>query len=108
MKQEEINNRLIVDFAESILDDNRNVCIRMKGYSMYPTLKPDDIGIIEHCTHENLKIGDIIVFKLQEKLVAHRLIRIENCNNTFLFVAKGDKNSFSDPTFTPEALVGIL
>ena len=108
MKQVKINNRVIVDFAESILDNDQNVSIKMKGYSMYPTLRPGDIGVIEHCATETLKTGDIIVFKAGGHLVAHRLIAIRKENNHFLFTAKGDKNSFSDPEFSDEMLVGRI
>lgn len=108
MKQEKINNRLIVDFAESILENDQYVSIKMKGYSMYPTLRPDDIGVIEHCAPENLKTGDIIVFKSNRHLVAHRLIAIKKENNNFQFTAKGDKNSFTDPVFSQETLVGRI
>lgn len=108
MKQEKINNRLIVDFAESILENDQYVSIKMKGYSMYPTLRPDDIGVIEYCAPENLKTGDIIVFKSNRHLVAHRLIAIKKENNIFQFTAKGDKNSFCDPVFSQEALIGRI
>lgn len=108
MKQEKLNNRLIVDFAESILENDQCVSIKMTGYSMYPTLRPGDIGVIEHCTPELLKTGDIIVFKTNRHLVAHRLIAINKENNHFHFTAKGDKNPFSDPVFSQEMLVGRI
>jgi len=107
MKQEELNSQLL-DFAETLLDDNHSLSFRMQGYSMYPTLKPGDIGTIEKCSHEDLTVGDIVVFKANNKLVAHRLIEIALRNDNRLFIAKGDKNYHKDAAFTKDALVGKL
>ncbi|MGB4415653.1 MAG: signal peptidase I [Paludibacter sp.] len=107
MNNEVINKQSIVDFAESILEDNRTVGIRMTGYSMYPTLRPGDIGHIEKCVPNKIKVGDIVVFKLNGKLIAHRLVAINN-HDVRTFVAKGDKNKFSDPPFATDAFVGKI
>lgn len=68
MNNELINKQSIVDFAESILESNHTVSIRMTGYSMYPALRPGDIGHIEKCVPNEIKVGDIIVFKYREKI----------------------------------------
>lgn len=108
MKQEKLNNQLLVDFAESILDENHQIRIRMHGYSMFPTLKAGDIGFVENCAPENLKTGDIVVFKAHGKLIAHRLISIIKHENIISYVAKGDKNLHADAPFTNEALLGKI
>lgn len=105
MKQQELNKQLL-DFADALLEDNHQLSFSMRGNSMYPTLKAGDVGIVEKCSSADLKIGDIIVFKQNGKLIAHRLISINVENETHLFVAKGDKNSHPDKPFTVEALVG--
>lgn len=105
MKQQELNKQLL-DFADALLEDNHQLSFSMRGNSMYPTLKAGDVGIVEKCSSADLKIGDIIVFKQNGKLIAHRLISINIENETPLFVAKGDKNSHPDKPFTVEALVG--
>ncbi len=107
MNNEWINKQSIVDFAESILESNHTVSIRMTGYSMYPALRPGDIGHIEKCVPNEIKVGDIVVFKYREKLIAHRLVTINN-NDVRTFVAKGDKNKFSDPPFAADAFVGKI
>jgi len=60
MNNEVINKQSIVDFAESILEDNRTVGIRMTGYSMYPTLRPGDIGHIENVFQIKLKLAILL------------------------------------------------
>ena len=108
MKAESINNQILVDFAETILDENHLLSIRMHGFSMYPFLKAGDIGIVDKCMANQLKIGDIVVFKSHQKLVAHRLVAIQQENNQTLYIAKGDKNKFLDPTFNADALFGKI
>jgi ATP-binding cassette subfamily B protein len=105
MEQKKLNKQLL-DFAETLLEDNHQLSFSMRGNSMYPTLKADDVGIVEKCSSADLKIGDIIVFKQNGKLIAHRLISIVVENGIYLLVAKGDKNLHKDQPFTVEALVG--
>jgi signal peptidase I len=105
MKAEKLNNELI-DFAETMLDDKLTLVFRMQGYSMYPTLKNGDRGHVEKCTADNIKIGDILVFKSNDKLIAHRLMSIRHENGVRLFIAKGDKNFHFDPPFTEKELIG--
>lgn len=107
MKKEAINNNLL-DFAESLLDDNHTLSFRMAGNSMYPTLKAGELGQVEKCSPNELKIGDIVIFKAHGKLVAHRLIDISKKNEYQVFTAKGDKNQYKDTPFTSDAVVGKL
>lgn len=53
----------------------------MKGTSMLPFYKNGDLAIVVQQTFEQIHKGDIIVFKLQEEYLAHRLIKknIKNC-----------------------------
>jgi len=105
MKQQELTNQLL-DFAETLLDENLQLSFRMKGNSMYPALKAGDTGIVEKCNVEHLRIGNIVVFKANEKLVAHRLVKIITHDESKFFVAKGDKNYHTDIPFSAEAIVG--
>ncbi len=108
MKSENINSQTIVDFAETILDENHLLRIRMHGFSMYPFLKAGDVGIVDKCLPNQLKIGDVVVFKSHHKLVAHRLVAIKNENNQTFYIAKGDKNKFLDTAFPADALFGRI
>ena len=75
---------------------------------MYPTLKPGDIGFIEKCSPEQLKIGDIVVFKSNNLLVGHRLIDMYFDKGVRVFVTKGDKSPNSDAPFTGDELLGRM
>jgi ATP-binding cassette subfamily B protein len=80
----------------------------MKGFSMFPTLRPGDRGLIEKCDFATLKKGDIVVFRLDLKFIAHRLIDIRFQDEKPVYITKGDNNSFIDQTFDAAALVGKI
>lgn len=105
MKHQELNKQLL-DFAEILLENNHQLSFSMRGNSMYPMLKSGDVGIVKKCSIADIQIGDIIVFKQNGKLVAHRLVKIIVNNGTHLLVTKGDKNMHPDKPFTVEAFIG--
>jgi len=107
MKAETIHTNLL-DLAETLLDENHPLNFNMQGYSMYPTLREGDTGIVEKWNPNDLLVGDIVVFKANGKLVAHRLVKIELRNGLRLFTAKGDKNTYTDEPFTSDAFVGKI
>ena len=76
MKADTIYTNLL-NLAETLLDENHPLNFNMQGYSMYPTLREGDTGIVEKWNPNDLLVGDIVVFKANGKLVAHRLVKIE-------------------------------
>ncbi|ADQ79266.1 ABC transporter related protein [Paludibacter propionicigenes WB4] len=105
MKQQELNKQLL-DFAETLLDENHQLSFRMSGNSMYPALKAGDIGFVQKCDEKDLNKGDIIVFNQNGRLVAHRLIGMFTRDDIQFIIAKGDKNSYTDNPITIESLIG--
>lgn len=68
--------------------------------SMYPIYQRGDVVIIEKINVKNikkLKKYDIIEYKLDNIIVAHRIIYIEKHNDgTVLYITKGDNNNIVD------------
>jgi ATP-binding cassette subfamily B protein len=92
------------DVIGILLEDDKQLEFHLKGYSMFPLLRPGDTGVVRKCTIDDLKSGDIVVFYQQTNLVAHRFIRL----NDELIVCKGDKNRYADEPVKREAIVGKL
>lgn len=81
--------------------------------SMHPTYERGDVVIIEKVNAEsgkNLKKYDIIEYKLDNIIVAHRIIYIEKHNDgTRLYITKGDNNNVADKEkVTPDQINGIV
>ena len=55
---------------------------------MHPEIMPGDILQIEIVRPEKLRVGDIALFQKDDKLIAHRIVHIDNRQN--ILVEKGD------------------
>ena len=71
--------------------------IAIKSNSMHPIFNRGDIIIYKKITKpEGLTPNSIIVFKNENSLIVHRLIKITKINNTYEFTTKGDNNNTPD------------
>jgi hypothetical protein len=100
--------RDMLAFAEVLLIEHHSISFRMHGFSMYPTLQAGDVGCVTKCDPELLHVGDIVVFKANGKLVAHRLMNIKRLGQVQVLTTKGDNNYHFDNAFTSDVLVGKL
>lgn len=76
--------------------------------SMKRTIDKGDAVIYVKYTNQNLRIGDIIIFKKNNIKLIHRIIKIENVNNELRFTTKGDNNSTEDQGYiTSIDIMGI-
>lgn len=68
----------------------------VKGISMYPLLRENDIVVI--LPHRDVNLGDVIVFKNDRNdYVIHRVIAIAICSDgSKVYVTKGDNNMYVD------------
>ena len=107
MNQKNIDEQLL-DFAETLLNNKNMLSLSMKGYSMFPTLRAGDVGTVTKCSVDDIRIGDIVVFREDNKLIAHRLVKIKQNNGNTLYITKGDKNSYYDQPFTKDQFAGKL
>jgi signal peptidase I len=73
-----------------------------QGKSMSPLILPSDKVVIAKAS--SLKINDIVVFKKEKRLIAHRLIYISPTKD--FLVTKGDNNLKSDGKIKPSQLLG--
>lgn len=78
----------------SILHSNPNY-FKVEGMSMYPNLKPGCTVYTDNSVNINdLKDGDIIVFKADGVFVIHRL----HIKNNYIYT-KGDNNPYHDKEY---------
>lgn len=62
--------------------------------SMQPTLKKGDVIVIKKVDKKDLKIDDIITFKVKGEVITHRIVEIDEVNGTYK--TKGDNNNIID------------
>ena len=64
--------------------------------SMEPKIKIDDVIIVKNINKSEIHINDIITFRINNDIVTHRIIDIEEVNEKTTYTTKGDKNTVSD------------
>ncbi len=69
----------------------------VRGTSMLPLLREGDIVFLIHKDPEEIKVGDVIVYRsLRGHLIIHRVIEIIRVGGELEFVTKGDNNPRDD------------
>ena len=79
--------------------------------SMKGVYNVNDVIAVKDFDNKKLKVGDDIAFignrgGLENKLVTHRIIKIEEESNGRIFTTKGVKNSVEDPSITESQILG--
>lgn len=106
MSNNAVHSNELFDMLESLANEQHLIRIKTKGYSMSPTIAPGDIVIVAPAKIHDLKIGDIVVFRTQQSMIAHRLVAVNVANGQNICVAKGDNNRHVDAAFSADAIVG--
>jgi signal peptidase I len=93
--------------GRELLREGSSVRIRLDGYSMWPLLRPGDIGIVTPCDTAEIRPGDIIAIELLDRWVAHRLMKVLN-GGAKRFVTRGDSCLGYDVAIEEERVIGIV
>ena len=101
-----IENKL--DFSIQLIEEKGKIYLRLSGFSMFPFLKEGDVALIKKVEINALKIGDVIVFKQDQKMVAHRLMALKKNGENNILTTKGDTSKNNDPIFTKKEYVGKI
>ena len=63
--------------------------------SMEPELKKGD-AIIKKVAEDQLRVNDIVTFKINGEIITHRIVRIDDVNSEKFYITKGDNNNVED------------
>ena len=95
------------DLSGELLSLGFGVRFRAPGTSMHPTIRHGDLITVEPFAPANLKRGDIILYRLQDSFVAHRIMNIEQRNGCDLtLILRGDASVTDDAPVNPEQVLG--
>ncbi len=86
----------------------QSVRLRVYGESMLPALWPDDVVEIASCSPEDVRFGDIVLARRDDRLFLHRFIGFNDPSTPNWFLLRGDSMPSPDPQFPAEALLGRL
>ena len=69
---------LLGDLCEEVLRQGKSVRFRAPGRSMYPTIREDEAITVEPIEPSLISVGDIILYRQDKSVVAHRVVRIHS------------------------------
>ncbi len=81
----------------------------IKSFDFSDGISIGDVVIVKKVNPNEIKVGDVIVFRTQTTKIIHRVIKVEKRGNEIYFTTKGDANPTSlnfEKNITPDRLIG--
>jgi signal peptidase I len=89
--------------------EKKMVKFHSEGTCMYPYVRPGDVLHLESRSIQEIKIGEIAVFRRFNRLLAHRVIEKGNDNGSAFIITKPDTASFgNDGSVFDKEILGIV
>ncbi|MGD0583744.1 MAG: signal peptidase I [Bacteroidales bacterium] len=97
----------VKNIGTSLLSEGTTIRIKAHGYSMYPSIKPGSLIIIEPLRVKGDPVrGEIVAIKRENGLVVHRIVKILIKNGVRYYVARGDSNAYADHPVPASSIAG--
>lgn len=88
------------------LSDKKVEFFETTGQSMWPSIRTQDKVIVVPVTPQELRLGDLILYRENDKLICHRLVRKLRGTSGYLFWVRGDATRWGYETVDRLNLVG--
>jgi signal peptidase I len=82
------------------------ISLRVHGTSMLPWVRPNDIALIRKISLENVRCGDVVLFRRENHLFVHRIVEKRGSLDAAQLFAKGDAHPTSDGVVHKQELLG--
>ena len=98
---------LFTDVSTELLRSGQSIRFRAPGRSMYPTIKENETITVQPVAPSGIKTEDIILYRLDEVVIAHRVVRIERGEHGgSRFILRGDASGVPDEPVEPAQVLG--
>jgi len=111
--QEKKTNRVAgerrADDAQRIADALKRrgrISLRVHGTSMQPWMRSKDIALIRQISIENVRCGDVVLFRRENHLFVHRIVERRGSLKAAQLLSKGDAHPTSDGVVQEQELLG--
>ena len=101
------------ELITELLQDGYSVNFSAPGHSMYPTIMANEKIVVAPIDPATVRMGDIILYRTNGHLIAHRVTLINKLNNDALptypdwsFILKGDALPTYDEPVKDEQILG--
>ena len=96
------------ELVQEMILKNGVAVMRFYGSSMNPFIKEGCRVVVEAVQNQPVAIGDIVCFRSDSRLVAHRVVSKLRSNGIEHILTKGDNCSKLDAPVTPGEIVGRI
>jgi hypothetical protein len=100
------NDRVFLELSLELLRQGCRVRFRPGGQSMRPAIEDGEAALVEPVRPAQVRRGDIILYRFERGVIAHRVRRIEKRGKEFVFTTRGDASRTDDAPVTETDLLG--
>jgi len=98
-------SNLLLDLTTELLSQGATVRFRPSGRSMYPSIREGEIITVEPVEASDVKLGDIVLYRSERGLIAHRVIEIAS-RDARVFRVRGDASLSCDQPVAAHQILG--
>ncbi len=88
------------------LQSRGRLSLRVQGTSMLPWVRPGDIAMVRQISIENVRCGDIVMFRRENRLFVHRAVKKRGSPDGMELLSKGDAHPTLDGAVREQELLG--
>ncbi len=105
-RRETGSSEMFLDITTELLRCGKSVRFRAPGRSMHPTIKDGETITVEPVKPSGIKRGDIVLYRFEKGVIAHRVVRIEKNDGAPLFILRGDALGAQDEAAAVQQVLG--
>lgn len=94
------------ELAGEVLASSGALRLRVTGWSMLPTMWPGDTLVIEQAKGAAVSEGDIVLFRCDQRFVAHRIVAKSGAGTGSTILTRGDATARPDTPLSGRDLLG--
>lgn len=95
--------KLFLDISSELLQSGYSIEFQANGNSMYPAIKNGEMITVQPVELSDIKAGDVILYRNQARVIAHRVVRVEPDSQLIL---RGDASQTLDAPIVPHQILG--
>lgn len=102
------NDRAFLEISLTLLQQGCRVRFRPGGQSMRPAIKDGEAILVEPVKLSQIHPDDIILYRMERGVIAHRVQRLEQRGGDILFITRGDTSHADDAPVPAEDVLGLV
>jgi signal peptidase I len=103
------SHAIVKDVGLTLLTEGKTIRIKAHGYSMFPSIRPGSLILIEPLNVKGIPHeGEIIAIRRETGLIVHRLSKILCKDGVTYYIARGDSNAYADKPVKIDKIAGRI